>query len=163
MLFDGGIEQCCYSDIEKSASMRWQDFYYGFRHSRGLFCLSEVFMNNEMMRKEMKEAVDAGERALRTLRSAQEKLNSAGNWGIFDMLGGGLISTIMKRSKMDDAKNLMESAKMDLKRFQKELKDVNVPLDLKMEVGSFLSFADFFFDGFVADYLVQSKISGAKE
>lgn len=31
-----------------------------------------------------------------------------------------------------------------------------------MEVGSFLSFADFFFDGFVADYLVQSKISDAK-
>ena len=91
-------------------------------------------MNNEMIRKEMKEAVDAGERALRTLRSAQGKLNSAGNWGIFDMLGGGLISTIMKRSKMDDAKNLIESAKIDLRRFQKELKDVNIPLDLKMEV-----------------------------
>ena len=78
-------------------------------------------------------------------------------------LGGGLFSTIMKRSKMDDVQNLMESAKMDLKRSQKELKDVNIPLDLRMEVGSFLSFADFFFDGFVADYLVQSKISEAKE
>lgn len=64
-------------------------------------------MSNEIMRREMKEAIDAGERALRTLRSAQEKLNSAGNWGIFDMLGGGLFSTIMKRSKMDDAKMLM--------------------------------------------------------
>ena len=57
----------------------------------------------------------------------------------------------------------MEDAKSDLKRFQRELKDVNIPLDLRMEVGSFLSFADFFFDGFVADYLVQSKISEAKE
>lgn len=52
----------------------------------------------------------------------------------------------MKRSKMNDAQYLMEAAKSDLKRFQKELVDVNVPLDLKMEVGSFLSFADFFFD-----------------
>lgn len=111
----------------------------------------------------MKEALDAGERALSSLRNAQEKLNSAGNWGLFDMFGGGLFSTIMKRSKMDDAQSLMESAKADLKRFQKELKDVNIPLDLRMEVGSFLSFADFFFDGFVADYLVQSKISEAKE
>ena len=110
----------------------------------------------------MKEAMDAGERALATLRSAQEKLNSASNWGLFDMFGGGLFSTIMKRSKMSDAQNLMETAKMDLKRFQKELKDVNIPLDLRIEVGSFLSFADFFFDGFVADYLVQSKISEAK-
>lgn len=57
----------------------------------------------------------------------------------------------------------MEAAKTDLKRFQRELKNVNIPLDLRMEVGSFLSFADFFFDGFVADYLVQSKISEAKE
>lgn len=120
-------------------------------------------MNNEIMRREMKEAMDAGERALATLRSAQEKLNSASNWGLFDMFGGGLLSTVMKRSKMTDAQNLMEAAKMDLRRFQKELKDVNVPLDLRIEVGSFLSFADFFFDGFVADYLVQSKISDAKE
>lgn len=120
-------------------------------------------MNNEMMRREMKEAIDAGERALSSLRMAQEKLNSAGNWGLFDMFGGGLFSTMIKRSKMDDASELMETAKADLKRFQRELKDVNIPLDLRMEVGSFLSFADFFFDGFVADYLVQSKISDAKE
>ena len=120
-------------------------------------------MSNEIMRREMKEALDAGERALSSLRNAQEKLNSAGNWGLFDMFGGGLFSTIMKRSKMDDAQQLMEAAKTDLKRFQRELKDVNIPLDLRMEVGSFLSFADFFFDGFVVDYLVQSKISEAKE
>ena len=120
-------------------------------------------MSNEIMRREMKEALDAGERALSSLRNTQEKLNSAGNWGLFDMFAGGLFSTIMKRSKMDDAQQLMEAAKSDLKRLQKELKDVNIPLDLRMEVGSFLSFADFFFDGFVADYLVQSKISEAKE
>lgn len=111
----------------------------------------------------MKEAMDAGERALSSLRKAQEQLNSAGNWGLFDMFGGGLFSTVMKHSKMNDAQDLMESAKSDLKCFQKELGDVNVPLDLKMEVGNFLSFADFFFDGFVADWLVQSKISDAKE
>lgn len=50
----------------------------------------------------------------------------------------------------------------DLLIFQRELKDVNVPMDLRMEVGGFLSFADFFFDGLVADYLVQSKIADAR-
>ena len=119
-------------------------------------------MSNEIMRREMQEAIAAGERALSSLRMAREKLNSAGNWGMFDMFGGGLFSTIIKRSKMSDAQNLMENAKSDLIRFQSELKDVNIPLDLRMEVGSFLSFADFFFDGFVADYLVQTKISDAK-
>ena len=117
---------------------------------------------NEFMKREMQEAIVAGERALSSLKSAHEKLNSAGNWGLLDMFGGGFFSTIMKHSKMSDAQNLMENAKSDLLRFQKELKDVNIPLDLRMEVGSFLSFADFFFDGFVADYLVQNKISDAK-
>lgn len=120
-------------------------------------------MNNEMMKQEIKEAMDAGERALSSLRMAEDKLKSAGNWGLFDMFGGGLFSTIIKRSRMSEAQSCMESAKADLRRFQKELKDVDIPLDLRMEVGSFLSFADFFFDGFIADYLVQTKISDARE
>lgn len=114
------------------------------------------------MNKEIQEAIVAGENALHSLQMAQEKLNSASSWGFFDMLGGGLFSTIIKRSRMEEAQNLMEDAKYNLSIFQKELKDVNIPLNLRVEVGSFLSFADFFFDGFVADYLVQTKINDAK-
>lgn len=118
---------------------------------------------NELMRKEMNEAIQAGERALRSLKEAQNQLNGARNWGLFDMFGGGLFSSAIKHSKINDASRYMEAAKRDLQIFQRELRDVNVPMNLKMEVGSFLSFADFFFDGFVADYLVQSKISEARE
>ena len=57
----------------------------------------------------------------------------------------------------------MEKAKSDIQRFQRELRDVQVSLDLRMEIGSFLSFADFFLDGLVADYMVQSKIADARE
>ena len=53
------------------------------------------------MRNEMREAILAGERALSSLRSAQEKLNSAGNWGLLDMFGGGMFSTLIKHSKMN--------------------------------------------------------------
>ena len=45
----------------------------------------------------------------------------------------------------------------------REVRDVQVSLDLRMEIGSFLSFADFFLDGLVADYMVQSKIADARE
>ena len=64
---------------------------------------------------------------------------------------------------MNDASALMEQAKSDIQRFQRELRDVQVSLDLRMEIGSFLSFADFFLDGLVADYMVQSKIADARE
>ena len=82
---------------------------------------------------------------------------------MFDLFGGGLLADMMKHRKMNDASRCMEDAKCHLKVFQKELKDVNLSLDLRMEISSFLSFADFFFDGLVADYLVQSKIMAAKE
>lgn len=47
--------------------------------------------------------------------------------------------------------------------FQKELQDVNYALDLNLEVGGFLTFADFFLDGILADVLVQSKIGELKQ
>ena len=33
----------------------------------------------------------------------------------------------------------------------------------QLDVGNFLSFADYFFDGFVADFMVQSRINDALE
>ena len=120
-------------------------------------------MSNEMMKRELKEAIAAGERALQSLRLAQDKLKSARNWGIYDMFGGGLISSAIKQNKIKDASMDMENAKRDLQIFQRELQDVHVSMDLRIEIGSFLSFADFFFDGLVADYMVQSKIADARE
>lgn len=64
---------------------------------------------------------------------------------------------------MSDATDYMEEAKRQLLVFQRELRDVQVPLDLRMDISSFLTFADFFFDGLVADYLVQRKINDARE
>ena len=119
-------------------------------------------MNNNMMNKEVGEAIQAGERALYSLREAKSNLDSARNWGIFDMLGGGFITDVIKHSKMGNASTCMEKAKYDLQVFQRELRDVYITLDMKVDVGGFLSFADFFFDGIVADYLVQSKIGEAR-
>ena len=39
--------------------------------------------------KEKREAIEAGQRALSSLRTAKENLNSAKNWGLVDMFGGG--------------------------------------------------------------------------
>lgn len=118
-------------------------------------------MNNNVI--EIKEAIAAGERALSSLYVAQEKLNSARGWGMFDLFGGGLLADIMKHSRMDEASSCMEEAKRYLQIFKKELADVNGNFNLSLDVSGFLSFADFFFDGLVADYLVQSKIADARK
>lgn len=81
-------------------------------------------MSNQMMKQEIQEAIMAGDRALRSLRTASEKLNSAKNWGIVDLLGGGLITDLIKHSKMRDASRYLDEARYDLKRFQKETNTV---------------------------------------
>lgn len=120
-------------------------------------------MNQKTMEQEINEARLAGERALVSLHMAEEKLEGARNWGIVDLIGGGFFSDIMKHSKISSATSYIEQAKEDVAVFQRELKDVNEVIDFHMEIGSFLTFADFFFDGLIADYLVQSKISDARE
>ena len=54
-------------------------------------------MTNEM--REIREAIQAGERALTSLRKAEEKLTCASNWGLWDIFGGGLISGIANTAK----------------------------------------------------------------
>ncbi len=110
--------------------------------------------------KEIREAIDAADNALYHLTEAKKYLNSAGNWGLLDIFGGGLISGIVKHSKMSNAENEIEAAKYALQSFSKELRDVSGYSSV--HISEFLTFADFFFDGFLADVIVQSKISDAK-
>ena len=120
------------------------------------------YMTNEMVKREIDEAIVAGERALQSLKSAQEKLNSAGKYGVWDILGGGFFVTMMKHSKLEDAQSHMNDAQYYLKVFQKELKDVNISFLSRIDIEVVLSFADIFWDGLFSDCLVQSKISETK-
>ena len=113
--------------------------------------------------REIREAINAGERALSSLRDAKRSLGSARGWGIVDMIGGRGFSGLMKHVKVGDARNSLNQAKADLDRFSRELSDVRDIQGLDIEIGNFLTFADFFFDGFIADIMVQSKIREAQD
>ena len=112
---------------------------------------------------EIREAIEAGERALRSLRDAKNSLGSARGWGMVDMFGGRGLSGLIKHVKIGDARSSLDQAKADLDRFGRELSDVREIQGLDIEIGDFLTFADFFFDGFLADIMVQSKIREAQD
>ena len=113
-------------------------------------------------RREIREAIAAGESALSSLRDAERKLQSARGWGLMDMFGGGIISGAIKHSRVSEAQRYIDDARMKLSRFRNELSDIQSVGDLDIRVGDFLTFADFFFDGFLADIMVQSRISEAR-
>ena len=118
-------------------------------------------MSGSVDPREVDEAIRAGERALDSLREAKGKLNSARNWGIYDILGGGMISSIVKHSKMSSANEWVERANYDLKRFAKELRDVDEE-GLYVQAGSLASTMDIFFDNVFSDFIVQNRINEAR-
>lgn len=113
--------------------------------------------------KELKEAITPGNMAINTLNEAIELLDSAGDWGTWDLLGGGLIADMMKHDKIDKAKQAILNAQTYVQRLQVELQDVNMSLDGSIQITGGAVFADFFFDGLIADWYMQSKISQSRD
>ncbi|WHX51249.1 hypothetical protein QNH46_11670 [Paenibacillus woosongensis] len=109
--------------------------------------------------KELEEALRAGRSVAHDLDSAIDKLLSAKNWGTYDMLGGGMISTHMKHSRLDEAMDCLYRAQNSLRHFEKELRDVGEQMPVHIEISGFLKFSDYFFDGFIMDWIVQGKIN----
>ena len=113
--------------------------------------------------KEIREAVISGEKALVSLKDAKRYLDSARSWSVVDIFGGDLFSGLMKHSNIDKASQAMDRAKHDLRDFQQELHDVHDLPDMHIDMGDFMTFADYFFDGFIVDFMVQSKINEARQ
>lgn len=109
--------------------------------------------------KEINEAISAGRRVLDSLEIALSSLESAEGWGTWDLLGGGLISDLAKHSHIDDAKLEAENIQRLLRLFKTELAEINISSDIIIETEGFAKFADFFFDGLIADWFMQSKIN----
>lgn len=120
-------------------------------------------MSQMAFEQELDEALEAADYALDCLRKAESDLDTASSWGMFDILGGGLISTLIKHNDMDDAQAHMEEAKGALEKLGQELKDVDYQINLDFTVSDFLSFADYFFDGLLADLFAQDRIDEAEQ
>jgi hypothetical protein len=123
--------------------------------------LMEEKIQSEAKQKEIGEAIDAGQKLLDSLSEVQASLESASNWGTFDMLGGGLLATMAKHDKIEEARQNVNAAQSCLRKFHRELSDLGESIDIDLEIDSFLSFADYFFDGFFVDWAVQSRIEEA--
>ncbi len=113
--------------------------------------------------RELREAIAAGQEVLRHLDAVGKSLDSASNWGLWDMFGGGLFVTWAKHSRLNDAREQVRKAEAACRVFARELKDVQVYLDANLELDGFLTFADYFFDGFLADVMVQSRIGAMRD
>ena len=111
---------------------------------------------------EIEEAYNAAKKVLELIPNVTEELKSAKMYSSWDMMGGGMFSTYMKREKMSTAKGGIMDVNYALNKLKRELKDVkkehfpeNLDLDLSWE------FVDYFFDNIFTDYNIAQKINQA--
>lgn len=124
-----------------------------------LIAYTEQIAQLDSQEKEITEAIAAGNNLLSGLDLVIDSLESASGWGTWDLLGGGLLSTAVKHSKLDAARTQIHSLQTYISRFSRELADVKDQVDIQINIGEFESFADHFFDNLIVDWVVQSKIS----
>lgn len=120
--------------------------------------LTESVADLKLDIKELDEAIKAGNAVLSVLNTALDYLSNAEDWGTWDMIGGGYFATAEKHSNIDDANDCVIQAQELLRRFKLELGDVDIRCDVDVSIDSFDTFADFFFDGLISDWVVQSQI-----
>ncbi|MCR4707829.1 MAG: hypothetical protein K5746_07770 [Clostridiales bacterium] len=112
--------------------------------------------------KELREAIDAADAALRHLESANRMLRSSGRWGCLDLIGGGILVTLLKHAEMRDARRELDAAREAVSSFGRELKDVAFLMDVNLDTADLLGVADYFLDGPLADTLMQLRIEDAR-
>lgn len=110
--------------------------------------------------REVQEAIAAADVALDHLERARKCLSSASGWGLFDTLGGGFISGLIKHSRMEDAEREIGLAKRALEKFSNELRDIKGYSSV--HINGFLTFGDLFCDSLLMDALVQLRIGKAR-
>ena len=111
---------------------------------------------------EVAEAVNAANDALYHLYNADEMLGKARNWGIADIMGGGMIITAVKRKHMREASSEIAMAKRALNTLNRELLDLDGYFQVDAGMEDFLSVADYVFDNFMTDMLSHSRINTAR-
>lgn len=120
------------------------------------------FLQNQ--KKEIDEAINAGQTARSISQKILGDLQSAKDWGTWDLIGGGLITDMMKYDKLNSAQSNVQDLQTALRNFRTELADVKegISADIHLEIGDFLHFADYFFDGLFTDWMVYDRISESK-
>lgn len=115
-------------------------------------------MNDDFLQKKT-DALCVLDRLVPLVFDAEKRLSHARNWSFIDVLGGGFFVDIFKYLNIGRAKNSMDEADRLLRELSSILGGMEIPVDYRMHLGGFATFADFVFDGFIiSDVYMAGKI-----
>lgn len=159
----GGLAGC--EDRYKEAMEQEQEQLRNSDPVKGpkIYELEKQLVNIQCQKKEIREAISAGELAKIKADVVLDEMDKAKGWSKRDMWGGGIIADVQKYSHLDQAQGQIERLQVQLRRFQTELTDVQITMEsTQINVEGFLKFADWFFDDLFSNRIVHSKIKNSQ-
>lgn len=119
-------------------------------------------MNTQIV--EVNQASVAGRQVLDQIEVIEDKLSRAKTWGFIDLFSdSGLLTTIFKHSRLNDAQKCLNDLKQKIDYFNKELNDVRVNEQIQnIMMSKGIIVADWLLDGFIIDVFTLSKISDSQ-
>lgn len=108
------------------------------------------------------QLLDSAEQALRSLYIARDKIADAKAIGVWDMLGGGIFSSLLKHKRIEEVDDCLAAAEENLRLLLGKLEAWPEDIYLRDDVGDGLKFVDIAFDNVFTDIIVQDKITKAQ-
>ena len=156
-----------YGDIEteyRSRFSRQRQSILASQSAAGqrLRALEEDARQLKGLRREAREAQDAGEQVMAQVEKIEGILRSASGWGVVDLISDSFISDMAKYGKMDQAQRELGELRRLLNIYARELKDLDVRLNVSADLGTGMRVADFLFDNIFTDSIAMSRIENVK-
>ncbi|GAB6108740.1 hypothetical protein [Fusibacter bizertensis] len=112
--------------------------------------------------KEIEEASNACKQLVLSLENACEDLSSAQSWGMFDILGGGLIPPAIKHDYVKRASQYIKDSSDKAVTLMRELLDLKLYFSKEhLEIDALTHTFDTFFDSVLSDLNIQEQIDKA--
>ena len=145
---------------EKLNRVKQENLAYGAEIMR----MEALIGEQENNIRELEECLLAGEKALQAATNVLLELDNAENLGMIDVVfSGGLLFTLLKHNRLDQAQYHLETLQSCLRDLKTELVDINITTDLQLQLDGLTHFADIFFDGLIMDAMVVNQISKRKD
>jgi hypothetical protein len=126
-----------------------------------LLRLSNDLESNYHLKKELEEAIEAGNICANLIIQVIGHLEKVRNWGSFRKSGRSGMQRMMNRDSIDRARNLSFQVKHHLQLFDRELRDIGQRLNFNFDTIQFSDFTDFFFNNIITDWILQQKLASA--
>jgi hypothetical protein len=113
--------------------------------------------------RELAEADRSAFEATQALQALNSILNDAAGWSTYDtFFGGGIVSSLVKQEKLDEAAAAARVANLHLARLSGELTDIGGGTVAALQVGDLTRFLDVWLDNAFTDRAVSERIDEAK-